>query len=56
LKRRAKNRGKRRKKAISLERLFGSIMDREMTKSEREYFGLKVASPGKRGKSNKKKQ
>jgi hypothetical protein len=56
LKPRSKNRKKHKKKEISLERLFLNIMDRKMTKSEREYFGLKVASPGERGKLNRKKQ
>jgi len=51
LKRRSKNRGKRKKKEISLDRLFQYIMGRKMSKSERSYFGLKIA----RRKSKKKK-
>jgi len=43
LKRRSKNRGKRKKKEISLNRLFQYIMGRKMNKSERSYFGLKIA-------------
>jgi hypothetical protein len=43
LKRPSKNRGKRKKKEISLDRLFQYIMGRKMSKSERIYFGLKIA-------------
>ena len=43
MKRRSKNRGKRKKKEISLDRLFQYIMGRKMNKSERSFcFGLKI--------------
>jgi hypothetical protein len=50
LKRRSKNRGKRKRKKISHDRLFQFIMGRKMTKSERNYFGLKIARRGPKKK------
>jgi len=55
LKRRATVRGKRKKKEISFERFFHNIMGRDLTKTERIYFGLDLTARPAQRKSSKRK-